>query len=55
MSEWAEPCHEPSLAEILAEPIIRALMACDRVEHDEILNLLARAATRPSEPARAAA
>jgi hypothetical protein len=55
MSEWAEPRHEPPLAEILAEPIIRALMACDRVEHEDIIELLARAASRVREPARVAA
>lgn len=55
MSEWAEPRHEPPLAEILAEPIVRALMACDRVERDEIIELLLRAAAKSHEPTRAAA
>ena len=55
MSEWAEPCYEPLLAEILAEPIIRALMVCDRVEHSEIVALLLRIATKMAEVTLAAA
>jgi hypothetical protein len=46
MSEWAEPCYEPPLAEILADPIVRALMVRDGVDSGEIVELLARIATR---------
>ncbi len=31
MCEWTEPRYEPSLAEMLDDPIIRALMRRDRV------------------------
>jgi hypothetical protein len=49
MSQWIDPYHEPPLGEILADPIIRALMLRDRVERDEIVELLSRIAARPSE------
>jgi hypothetical protein len=55
MCEWTEPCYEPPLAEILADPIIRALMVRDRVKHGEIVELLARLAAKAPESSLAAA
>ena len=55
MCEWTEPRYEPPLAEILNEPIIRALMSRDRVENREILDLLSRIAAVASESTRVAA
>jgi hypothetical protein len=55
MCEWTEPCYEPPLAEILADPIIRALMARDRVENDEIIELLLRIAEDETESSLVAA
>lgn len=55
MCEWTEPCYEPPLAEILADPIVRALMRRDRVEHGDIVELLARLATAHPESSLAAA
>ena len=36
-------CKEPSLSELLREPIVRAVMACDLVEESELRRLIARA------------
>jgi hypothetical protein len=55
MCEWTEPRYEPPLAEILNEPIIRALMSRDRVENREILDLLSRIAAVASQNTRVAA
>lgn len=55
MCEWAEPRHEPPLAEILAEPIIRAVMRRDRVEPDEIMALLEGVRQRGADEKRAVA
>jgi len=55
MCEWTEPRYEPPLAEILNEPIIRALMSKDRVENREILDLLSRIAAVVSPSTLAAA
>lgn len=33
-------CREPSLNELMREPIIRAMMACDAVEEAELRRLL---------------
>ncbi len=55
MCEWTEPCYEPPLAEILADPIVRALMRRDRVEHGDIVQLLARLATGHPQSSLAAA
>jgi hypothetical protein len=40
MSDWTKAHDEPLLAEILADPIIQALMARDRVEHRDIERLM---------------
>jgi hypothetical protein len=55
VSEWTEPCYEPSLMEILGEPIVRALMERDRVEQNEIIELLTRFEANSPKMARAAA
>ena len=36
-------CQEPSLSELLREPIVRAVMACDLVEEAELRRLIDRA------------
>ena len=40
MSDWMHAHDEPRLADMLADPIIRALMARDRVEHRDIEQML---------------
>jgi hypothetical protein len=55
MSQWIDPYHEPPLGEILADPIVRALMLRDHVERHEIIDLLSRIAARPSPLALATA
>lgn len=55
MSDWAEAFHEPPLADILADPIIQALMMRDRVEHRDIEQLFARARRTDREKPRVAA
>jgi hypothetical protein len=55
MCEWTEPCYEPPLAEILADPIVQALMVRDRVKHREIVELLTRKATAAPKSSLAAA
>jgi hypothetical protein len=39
-------CPEPSIDELLADPLIRALMAADGVDPDELRALLCSAAER---------
>ncbi|HVJ52774.1 MAG TPA: hypothetical protein VM689_09945 [Aliidongia sp.] len=36
MSDWTEVRGEPLLADMLADPIVQALMQRDRVEHRDI-------------------
>jgi hypothetical protein len=35
-------CKEPSLNELMQEPIVRAVMACDAVEESELRDLIER-------------
>ena len=39
-------CREATLEEILSDPIVRALMAADGVDHDELEAMLRRVALR---------
>jgi hypothetical protein len=55
MCEWAEPRHEPPLAEILAEPVIRAVMRRDGVEPGEIMALLEGVRQRSADEKQAQA
>ena len=39
---------EPSLEEMLGDPVIQAVMACDRVEREDLLELVVSARARLS-------
>jgi hypothetical protein len=40
---------EPSLEELLDDPVIQAVMACDRVEREELLDIVVSARARLSD------
>lgn len=52
---WSRAGEEPALAEVLADPIVLALMRRDGVTLAEICRVIARVQPRPVEPCRCAA
>ncbi len=40
---------EPSLEELLDDPVIQAVMACDRVEREDLLDIVVSARARLSD------
>lgn len=54
MGDWTKAHGEPLLADILADPIIRALMERDRVAHQDIERMMQKLheANQFPEPAR---
>jgi hypothetical protein len=51
---WGDGRTEPALSEVLADPIVRALMRADNLRAQDVLATLARA-DRPASPRSAAA
>lgn len=50
MNEWMERGREPALADLLADPIFRALMASDRTGAAEVEDLVERIRTEGAAP-----
>ena len=44
--QWLRPGAEPPLEELLADPMMRALLACDRITTDDVRAVAKRARER---------
>ena len=49
---WLRPGSEPQLEDILADPMLLALLACDKLTVDEVRSFAICARTRLSDPLR---